>query len=114
MRRPCATPGVLLQVCVGSSCSAKMLGAFDGAACFAAEADARLDGAVAVEEVNCLNACKRGPNAAVVVGGDRVACETMNSLETKRLCFQEVRSEERVSRVFGAVVAHAERLAAEE
>jgi len=59
---------------------------------------------VKIEEVFCMNQCKRGPNMRIIRDGNVVTFDDkliMNDTELKRKSFQTVNCHERVAKVWG-------------
>lgn len=100
---------VTIRVCTGSSCLGKCRGAFNPKT--ALEDHIKTKGeddepnvAVKIEEVFCMNQCKRGPNMRIIRDGNVITFDDntiMNDVELKRKSFQGVRSNERVAMVWG-------------
>jgi len=86
-------------VCQGSSCLGRCVGNFDPMDSFKELASE--DDSIALEEVVCMNMCKRGPNARLVVGGEVVTItDQMSELEERRKAFQGLSNHQRVVRVW--------------
>eukprot|EP00931_Biecheleriopsis_adriatica_P114629 TRINITY_DN90552_c0_g1_i1.p1 TRINITY_DN90552_c0_g1~~TRINITY_DN90552_c0_g1_i1.p1 ORF type:complete len:212 (+),score=25.52 TRINITY_DN90552_c0_g1_i1:56-691(+) len=86
-------------VCQGSSCLGRCVGNFDPMDSFKELASE--DDSIVLEEVVCMNMCKRGPNARLVVGGEVVTItDHMNELEERRKAFQGLSNHQRVVRVW--------------
>lgn len=58
------------------------------------------DSELEIEEVFCLDACKRGPNVRVYVDGHIASLDAMNELEKSRKMFTSVVRESDVDRVW--------------
>ncbi|KAJ1493907.1 hypothetical protein T484DRAFT_1878534 [Baffinella frigidus] len=90
-------PGMKIIVCQGSSCLGKCRGMFNPKTSIEAEKAKGEGGAgIDIEEVRCMNMCKRGPNVRLVQGGELVTIDDkMNETERRRKAFQGVGNEAR-------------------
>eukprot|EP00930_Biecheleria_cincta_P072175 TRINITY_DN59613_c0_g1_i1.p1 TRINITY_DN59613_c0_g1~~TRINITY_DN59613_c0_g1_i1.p1 ORF type:complete len:213 (+),score=32.14 TRINITY_DN59613_c0_g1_i1:60-698(+) len=87
-------------VCQGSSCLGRCVGNFDPMDSFK-ELAAKNGPAVGLEQVSCMNMCKKGPNAQLVLDGELVIVSgQMSEVEERRKAFQGLSSHERVARVW--------------
>lgn len=98
-----------VRVCAGSSCSGRCVGAFEPSSAFASQVAARAaDGYtdVGIEEVFCMNMCKRGPNVRLLVDGEvATVAGAMGETELKRRAFQGVRDDDALQRVWALAEA---------
>jgi hypothetical protein len=91
---------VKLGVCQGSSCMAKCKGDFNPLNSFREISTRNSDNGIQIEEVFCLDACKRGPNARIYVDNQIASLEGMNDSEKSRKMFMSVVRESDVNRVW--------------
>jgi len=96
-----------IRVCTGSSCLSKCRGAFNPKSSLEhlqkTLIDDNLDTDVKIEEVFCMNQCKRGPNMRIIQNGNVITFKDksiMNDTELKRKSFQSITNDDRVSRVW--------------
>ena len=80
-------------VCQGSSCMGKCRGMFNPKDSFTEAMSAGEAGKggeeIEIEEVQCMNMCKRGPNVRMVLRGELMTVDDkMNETEEKRKAFQ--------------------------
>ncbi|CAK0819278.1 unnamed protein product [Prorocentrum cordatum] len=94
--------GLKLVVCSGSSCEGRCRGAFDALRSFKALASEAGPSGIEVEEVFCMNMCKKGPNVRLLLGGQMVTIDdVMNEREQKRGAFQGVLGDPKVAAIWG-------------
>jgi len=97
-----------IRVCTGSSCLSKCRGAFNPKSSLEhlqkTSTDDNLDTVVKIEEVFCMNQCKRGPNMRIIQNENVITFKDesiMNDIELKRKSFQSVTNDARVAMVWG-------------
>ena len=94
------TRNVKIGVCQGSSCMAKCKGDFNPLKSLQSiEADPT-ENEIEIEEVFCLDACKRGPNARIYIDGYIASVDSMNALDSSRKLFTALCRDTDVSRVW--------------
>eukprot|EP00747_Dinoflagellata_sp_TGD_P222612 gnl/TRDRNA2_/TRDRNA2_94316_c0_seq1.p1 gnl/TRDRNA2_/TRDRNA2_94316_c0~~gnl/TRDRNA2_/TRDRNA2_94316_c0_seq1.p1 ORF type:complete len:199 (+),score=25.40 gnl/TRDRNA2_/TRDRNA2_94316_c0_seq1:28-624(+) len=90
-----------LIVCSGSSCTGRCRAGFDALKSFKALTSENDSADIKVEEVFCMNMCKRGPNVRFVRGGQMVTVDdAMNDVEQRRGAFQGVSSDTKVAAIW--------------
>lgn len=111
---------IKIRVCEGSSCESKCRGAFTPKSSFMerikttnAKECERNDSSsssnnvasIVVEEVYCMNQCKRGANVRLIKNDQVLTFNNgiMNDTEMKRKSFQSVTNEGRVDQIWGIV-----------
>jgi hypothetical protein len=94
------TRNVKIGVCQGSSCMAKCKGDFNPLTSLQSIGTDPTEKEIEIEEVFCLDACKRGPNARIYVDGYIASVDSMSALDNSRKLFTALCRDTDVSRVW--------------
>lgn len=103
-------PLTKIRVCTGSSCISKCQGVFNPFDSFNMfQADAPVGQTkIEIEEVFCMNQCKKGPNARIIKDGFVLTFNEMNDLELARKSFHSLRSENRTKHIYHLAIQAAD------
>jgi hypothetical protein len=91
---------VKIGVCQGSSCMSKCKGDFNPLKSLQSIEKDPSENDIEIEEVFCLDACKRGPNARIYVAGYIASVDSMNELDRSRKLFTALCRDTDVNKVW--------------